>query len=170
MLHSHTHKLLPVFTIIRCCAHCLRSSQQTTPHHLQYKVGRRTQDIQYLKEKKRVVRGGGIQLGIIIIPISASSSSQSIALLIQASCPACSDPIPTRSVSETQFKSQHGQRDEEKRSANERAQKGMPYVSVTVFTDELVLEICVRRQVHRCAPHRIIGRIQRYLYRASLHQ
>lgn len=50
------------------------------------------------------MREGGVQLGIIIILISASSSSQSIVLLMQASYPAYSDPIPTRSVSETRFK------------------------------------------------------------------
>jgi hypothetical protein len=43
------------------------------------------------------------------------------------------------------------------------ARKGMPYVSIALFADELVLERCVRGQVRRRAPHRVIGRIQRDL-------
>ena len=50
------------------------------------------------------------------------------------------------------------------------APKGTPYVSVGFPTDELVFKLCVRRQVHRCAPHGVIGRIQRDLYRPTVHQ
>ena len=92
--------------------------------------------------------------GIIIIPISASSSSQSIALLMQASSLACTDPIPTRSVSESSAR---------RRETERRRGYSITYASVRFFTDKLVLELCVWRQVHRCAPHRVIGRIQRYL-------
>ncbi len=41
--------------------------------------------------------------------------------------------------------------------------KGMPYVSIALFADELVLERCVRGQVRRRAPHWVIGRIKRDL-------
>jgi hypothetical protein len=61
-----------------------------------------------------------------------------------------------------------GQRYETKDSA--RARKGMSYASVSFFANKLVLERGTRRQVHRCAPHGVIGRIQWDLCRASLCQ
>jgi hypothetical protein len=89
---------------------------------------------------------------------------------MQVSCPACSDPIPTRSVSETQFKANMVS-EMKKNGAPMSAREGIiPYVSVTVFTDELVLELCVRWQVYRCAPHGVIGRIQRDLHSARVYQ
>ena len=134
--------------LMSSCAHSFRSF-----HYLQttVQVGRRAQDIQ---GKKVGSEGRWCPTGIIIIPISASSSSQSIALLIQASSPAWTDPIPTRSVSESSAR---------RRETERRRGYSITYASVGFFTDKLVLELCVWRQVHRCAPHGVIGRIQRDL-------
>lgn len=38
------------------------------------------------------------------------------------------------------------------------------YASVSFYANELVLERCVRRQVHRRTPHGVVRRIQRDLY------
>ena len=97
---------------------------------------------------------GAYSWGIII-----ASSSQSTALQMQGSYPAGSDPIPTRSVSATQSSTTCQRYNRKDERAREKS-----YASVSFYANELVLERCVRRQVHRRAPHGVIRRIQRDLY------
>src|SRR6266851_9153603 len=46
---------------------------------------------------------------------------------------------------------------------NEDVRRKKTYISVRFFPNELVLERCVRGQVHRRAPHRVMDWIQRNL-------
>ena len=94
---------------------------------------------------------GAYSWGIII-----SSSSQSTALQTQGSYPAGSDPIPTRSVSASATCQRY--------TKQTSTQRKKSYASVSFYANELVLERCVRRQVHRRAPHGVVRRIQRDLY------
>jgi hypothetical protein len=84
----------------------------------------------------------------------SARSSQSTVLLTPGSYPPCSDSIPTRSAHpmRKQWPVSH--------SRPKRGEGEKTYVSVRFFANELVLECCVRGQIHRRAPHRVMDWIQ----------